>query len=96
MVLTKTDVTFTWLVTGDDNFSTVTGYRVKFLNKLSSSYEENDTCNSNLAGLTCSVPMSFFLTIGYSAGENIQSQVEAINGEGYSLASSDSTTAEVV
>ena len=94
-----TDVKFTWVITGNDNSSTVTSYKLKVRDKAQTptSHVENASCNASMTGLTCFIAMTEFTsTLGYSAGEVIEAQVYAVNGEGDSSASPDSSSTEVV
>lgn len=91
----STNVILTWvaLSTADTNGDAVTQYRVKLLNKLTSTYEEKTTlCNPTLA-LTCSIPMSEFTsTLGYAKGIEIFAVVAAQNVQGYGTDSTPNTS----
>jgi fibronectin type 3 domain-containing protein len=99
LTMTGTDVTVTWSASPDVHSSTVTAYRITFLQNSPATYVASATsCLGAGTTTTCDIPMTEFFQAPYSLAylTNIYAKVEALNAVGYSTISAAGTGVTVL
>lgn len=94
-----TNVVVTWTASPDVHSSSVTGYRITFLQNSPATYAASATsCLGAGVSTTCTIPMSELFSAPFSLayGANIYAKVEALNAVGYSTVSAAGTGVTVL